>query len=418
MGNLRKGEKALSVAVKSLPIESKKPSRPRISRRVENLKPSGIRRFFDLVLGRADILSLGVGEPDSSTPWGIREQGIFSLEKGHTSYTSNQGYLPFRQAISRWIEREMHVSYSPEKEILVTVGVSEALDLACRALLEPDDEVLIPEPCFVSYPALVELAGGVPVLVPTYADAQFLPSIEDLERNWSPKTKALIVNFPGNPTGAIIEPEYMKEIAHWVINKDLVLISDEIYSSLTYDTHHTCFSSMPGMKERIILLHGLSKAWAMTGWRIGYCGGPAAIITAMENIQSQSTSNPNSIAQVAAEAALNGDQSCMVPMIEAFRERNQFLTNALNSIAGVHCLLSEGAFYAFVDVRQAISRLNTQQILQNSSDIAFCNYVLEKAEVAAVPGSAFGCEGYMRLSFATSMDNLQEAVKRIASLLS
>ena len=350
MGNLRKGEKALSVAVKSLPIESKKPSRPRISRRVENLKPSGIRRFFDLVLGRADILSLGVGEPDSSTPWGIREQGIFSLEKGHTSYTSNQGYLPFRQAIARWIEREMHVSYSPEKEILVTVGVSEALDLACRALLEPDDEVLIPEPCFVSYPALVELAGGVPVLVPTYADAQFLPSIEDLERNWSPRTKALIVNFPGNPTGAIIEPEYMKEIAHWVINKDLVLISDEIYSSLTYDTHHTCFSSMPGMKERTILLHGLSKAWAMTGWRIGFAAAPDDILAAMTKIHQYQIMCAGITGQMAGIEALDhGDDECR-RMKDDYARRRRFIVKSLNEM-GLSCHMPGGAFYVFPSIR-------------------------------------------------------------------
>lgn len=407
MGNLRKGEKALSVAVKSLPIESKKPSRPRISRRVENLKPSGIRRFFDLVLGRADILSLGVGEPDSSTPWGIREQGIFSLEKGHTSYTSNQGYLPFRQAISRWIEREMHVSYSPEKEILVTVGVSEALDLACRALLEPDDEVLIPEPCFVSYPALVELAGGVPVLVPTYADAQFLPSIEDLERNWSPKTKALIVNFPGNPTGAIIEPEYMKEIAHWVINKDLVLISDEIYSSLTYDTHHTCFSSMPGMKERTILLHGLSKAWAMTGWRIGFAAAPDDILAAMTKIHQYQIMCAGITGQMAGIEALDhGDDECR-RMKDDYARRRRFIVKSLNEM-GLSCHMPGGAFYVFPSIRS--TGMTSEQ---------FALRLLEEQAVAVVPGDAFGPsgEGFVRCSYATSLDVIEKAMEKMKAFM-
>ncbi|KXK35426.1 MAG: aminotransferase class I/II-fold pyridoxal phosphate-dependent enzyme [Candidatus Omnitrophica bacterium] len=407
MGNLRKGEKALSVAVKSLPIESKKPSRPRISRRVENLKPSGIRRFFDLVLGRADILSLGVGEPDSSTPWGIREQGIFSLEKGHTSYTSNQGYLPFRQAIARWIEREMHVSYSPEKEILVTVGVSEALDLACRALLEPDDEVLIPEPCFVSYPALVELAGGVPVLVPTYADAQFLPSIEDLERNWSPRTKALIVNFPGNPTGAIIEPEYMKEIAHWVINKDLVLISDEIYSSLTYDTHHTCFSSMPGMKERTILLHGLSKAWAMTGWRIGFAAAPDDILAAMTKIHQYQIMCAGITGQMAGIEALDhGDDECR-RMKDDYARRRRFIVKSLNEM-GLSCHMPGGAFYVFPSIRS--TGMTSEQ---------FALRLLEEQAVAVVPGDAFGPsgEGFVRCSYATSLDVIEKAMEKMKAFM-
>ncbi|GMV64397.1 MAG: aminotransferase [Candidatus Hinthialibacteria bacterium] len=397
----------MSVAVKSLPIESKKPSRPRISRRVENLKPSGIRRFFDLVLGRADILSLGVGEPDSSTPWGIREQGIFSLEKGHTSYTSNQGYLPFRQAISRWIEREMHVSYSPEKEILVTVGVSEALDLACRALLEPDDEVLIPEPCFVSYPALVELAGGVPVLVPTYADAQFLPSIEDLERNWSPKTKALIVNFPGNPTGAIIEPEYMKEIAHWVINKDLVLISDEIYSSLTYDTHHTCFSSMPGMKERIILLHGLSKAWAMTGWRIGFAAAPDDILAAMTKIHQYQIMCAGITGQMAGIEALDhGDDECR-RMKDDYARRRRFIVKSLNEM-GLSCHMPGGAFYVFPSIRS--TGMTSEQ---------FALRLLEEQAVAVVPGDAFGPsgEGFVRCSYATSLDVIEKAMEKMKAFM-
>ena len=407
MGNLRKGEKALSVAVKSLPIESKKPSRPRISRRVENLKPSGIRRFFDLVLGRADILSLGVGEPDSSTPWGIREQGIFSLEKGHTSYTSNQGYLPFRQAIARWIEREMHVSFSPEKEILVTVGVSEALDLACRALLEPDDEVLIPEPCFVSYPALVELAGGVPVLVPTYADAQFLPSIEDLERNWSPRTKALIVNFPGNPTGAIIEPEYMKEIAHWVINKDLVLISDEIYSSLTYDTHHTCFSSMPGMKERTILLHGLSKAWAMTGWRIGFAAAPDDILAAMTKIHQYQIMCAGITGQMAGIEALDhGDDECR-RMKDDYARRRRFIVKSLNEM-GLSCHMPGGAFYVFPSIRS--TGMTSEQ---------FALRLLEEQAVAVVPGDAFGPsgEGFVRCSYATSLDVIEKAMEKMKAFM-
>ncbi len=393
----------MSVALKNPPVLLESGRGSRIASRVENLKPSGIRRFFDLVLGRADILSLGVGEPDYATPWAIREQGIFSLEKGHTSYTSNQGYLPFRQAICRWLEREMHVSYNPEREILVTVGVSEAVDLACRTLLESGDEMLIPEPCFVSYPALAELAGGVPVMVPTDASTGFLPSVADLEAHWSSRTRVLLVNFPGNPTGATISREKMLEIANWVIEKDLVLISDEIYSTLTYDSQHVCFASLPGMKERTVLLHGLSKAWAMTGWRIGFAAAPGDILEAMNKVHQYQIMCAGITGQMAGIEALDhGDEDCKRMKMD-YSRRRRLIVKSLNEM-GLSCHMPGGAFYVFPSIRE--TGLTSEE---------FALRLLEKQSVAVVPGDAFGPsgEGYVRCAYATSLDIIEQAMERM-----
>jgi aminotransferase len=370
---------------------------------VADLKPSGIRRFFDLVLGRADILSLGVGEPDYATPWAIREQGIFSLEKGHTSYTSNQGYLPFRQSICRWLEREMQVSYSPEKEVVVTVGVSEALDLAFRAMLEPGDEVIIPEPCFVSYPALVELAGGVPVPLATQGHNGFLPLVEELEAVSTDRTRAVMLNFPNNPTGATIEASQMAPIAEWIIRKDLVLVSDEIYSPLSYEGKHTCFASLPGMKDRTILLHGLSKAWAMTGWRIGYAAAPEDLCAAMTKIHQYQIMCAGVTGQMAGIEALDhGDEDCQ-RMKNDYARRRRFIVKSLNEM-GLSCHMPGGAFYVFPSIRE--TGLSSEE---------FALRLLEKESVAVVPGDAFGqCgEGYVRCSYATSLDVIERAMERM-----
>lgn len=360
------------------------------------------------------------GEPDFDTPLHIKDAAITAIRNGFTKYTAVGGTASLKQAIIAKFKRENSLEFAPG-EILVSSGGKQSFFNLVLATIDPGDEVVIPAPYWVSYPDIVLIAGGKPVFIQTGIEEKFKISPEQLEKAITPQTRMFVLNSPSNPSGSVYSLAELQALGA-VLRKhpDVLIATDDMYEHilLSGDGFVNILNACPDLKARTVVLNGVSKAYAMTGWRIGYCGGPAAIITAMENIQSQSTSNPNSIAQVAAEVALNGDQSCMIPMINAFRERNQFLTNALNSIDGFHCLLSEGAFYAFVDVRQAIHRLNTQQILQDKSDIAFSGYVLEKAEVAVVPGSAFGCEGYMRLSFATSMENLQEAVRRIANLLS
>jgi len=396
----------------------------KLSQRVQAIKPSPTlavtAKAARLKADGRNIIGLGAGEPDFDTPLHIKDAAITAIRNGFTKYTAVGGTASLKQAIITKFERENSLEFAPG-EILVSSGGKQSFFNLVLATIDPGDEVVIPAPYWVSYPDIVLIAGGKPVFIQTGIEEKFKISPEQLEKAITPQTRMFVLNSPSNPSGSVYSLAELQALGAVLRKHPNVLIAtDDMYEHilLSGDGFVNILNACPDLKARTVVLNGVSKAYAMTGWRIGYCGGPAAIITAMENIQSQSTSNPNSIAQVAAEAALNGDQSCMIPMINAFRERNQFLTNALNSIDGFHCLLSDGAFYAFVDVRQAIHRLNTQQILQDKSDIAFSGYVLEKAEVAVVPGSAFGCEGYMRLSFATSMENLQEAVRRIANLLS
>lgn len=396
----------------------------KLSQRVQAIKPSPTlavtAKAARLKAEGRNIIGLGAGEPDFDTPLHIKDAAITAIRNGFTKYTAVGGTASLKQAIIAKFKRENSLEFAPG-EILVSSGGKQSFFNLVLATIDPGDEVVIPAPYWVSYPDIVLIAGGKPVFIQTGIEENFKISPEQLEKAITPQTRMFVLNSPSNPSGSVYSLAELQALGA-VLRKhpDVLIATDDMYEHilLSGDGFVNILNACPDLKARTVVLNGVSKAYAMTGWRIGYCGGPAAIITAMENIQSQSTSNPNSIAQVAAEVALNGDQSCMIPMINAFRERNQFLTNALNSIDGFHCLLSEGAFYAFVDVRQAIHRLNTQQILQDNSDIAFSGYVLEKAEVAVVPGSAFGCEGYMRLSFATSMENLQEAVRRIANLLS
>lgn len=396
----------------------------KLSQRVQAIKPSPTlavtAKAARLKAEGRNIIGLGAGEPDFDTPLHIKDAAITAIRNGFTKYTAVGGTASLKQAIIAKFKRENSLEFAPG-EILVSSGGKQSFFNLVLATIDPGDEVVIPAPYWVSYPDIVLIAGGKPVFIQTGIEEKFKISPEQLEKTITPQTRMFVLNSPSNPSGSVYSLAELQALGA-VLRKhpDVLIATDDMYEHilLSGDGFVNILNACPDLKARTVVLNGVSKAYAMTGWRIGYCGGPAAIITAMENIQSQSTSNPNSIAQVAAEVALNGDQSCMIPMINAFRERNQFLTNALNSIDGFHCLLSEGAFYAFVDVRQAIHRLNTQQILQDKSDIAFSGYVLEKAEVAVVPGSAFGCEGYMRLSFATSMENLQEAVRRIANLLS
>jgi aminotransferase len=376
-----------------------------IAESVKSIPRSGIRDFFELVLGRDDVISLGVGEPDFATPWHIREAAIFSLEKGMTSYTSNLGLDSLRKAISAYVEAQFDSSYDPKSEILVSVGVSEALDLACRALLNPGDEVLYHEPCYVSYNPSIALAGGVPISVPTYARDAFALKVENLEAAVTPKTKVLMLNFPTNPTGAIEPPEELEKIAAFAIKHDLTVITDEIYCELIYENpqDHVSIASMPGMRERTILLHGFSKAFAMTGFRLGYACAPVAIIEAMMKIHQYAMLCAPITSQVAALEALKGGNDCVVEMRKSYGQRRQLIVDGFNEI-GLPCHTPGGAFYAFPDIRPT-----------GLGSKAFAMGLLEAEDVACVPGDAFGStgEGFLRCCYATDAKLIREALVRI-----
>jgi aminotransferase len=372
---------------------------------VKSIPRSGIRDFFELVLGRDDVISLGVGEPDYATPWHIREAAIFSLEKGMTSYTSNLGLQSLRDAISGYVETQFDVTYDPKAEILVSVGVSEALDLACRALLNPGDEVLYHEPCYVSYSPSIALAGGVPVAVPTFARDAFALKVENLEAAVTPKTKVLMLNFPTNPTGAIEPPEELEKIAAFAIKHDLTVITDEIYSELIYENpqDHLSIASLPRMRERTILLHGFSKAFAMTGFRIGYACAPQEIIEAMMKIHQYAMLCAPITSQVAALEAIKGGNGCVEEMRKSYALRRRLIVDGFNQI-GLPCHLPGGAFYAFPDIRPT-----------GLSSKEFSMGLLEAEDVACVPGDAFGTtgEGFLRCCYATDIDLIRDALERI-----
>lgn len=355
-----------------------------------------------------DVISLGIGEPDFVTPWHIREAAVYSLEKGRTGYTSNLGSPKLRRAISDYVARNFSVEYNPHDEIIVTVGVSEAIDIALRALLNPGDEVLYHEPCYVSYSPSILLAGGVPVPVATRAEDEFSLRASDLEKAVTRKTRLLMLNFPTNPTGAVMPQEELKRIAAFAVKHDLVVLTDEIYSELTYDgTPHHSIAALPGMKDRTVFLHGFSKAFAMTGWRIGYACGPSDIIEAMMKIHQYSMLCAPIMAQEAAFEALERGARSMERMKEEYRLRRNFIVSSLND-AGIPCHLPKGAFYIFPDIRG--SGLTSRE---------FSLKLLESKHVAVVPGTAFGPsgEGYVRCSYATAMDQIKEATKRIADFV-
>lgn len=383
-------------------------SRSRIADHVRTIPRSGIRDFFEIVQSMKEVISLGIGEPDFVTPWHIRESAIFSLEKGRTGYTSNLGAPRLRRAIAAYVEKHFSVGYNPHDEIIVTVGVSEAIDLALRALLNPGDEVLYHEPCYVSYSPSIQLAGGVPVAVATRAEDEFTLRAADLEKAITPKTRVLMLNFPTNPTGAVMPLEELKKIAGLAVKHDLVVLSDEIYSELTYDEvpHHS-IAALPGMKERTVFLHGFSKAFAMTGWRIGYACGPADIIEAMMKIHQYSILCAPVMAQEAALEALERGQRSMERMREEYRLRRNLIVTSLNE-AGIPCHLPKGAFYVFPDIRGTG---------MTSRDFAL--QLLEEKKVAVVPGTAFGPsgEGYVRCSYATALDQIKIAVSRISDFV-
>lgn len=374
-----------------------------LSQTITNIKPSGIRKFFDIVAEMKDAISLGVGEPDFDTPWHIREEGIYALEKGRTFYTSNAGLMELRTEICNYLQRKIGVSYLPAKEVIVTVGGSEAIDIALRAMLDPEDEVIIPQPSYVSYLPCTILAGGKPVIVELEAKDRFKLTKESLLKAITPKTKVLILPFPNNPTGAIMNREELEQIAKIVIDNDIFVISDEIYSELTYNGNHVSIASIEGMKERTIVINGFSKAYAMTGWRLGYAVGPAIIIEQMTKIhQFAIMCAPTNSQFAAVEALKNGDDD-VARMVESYNQRRRYLLHTFNKI-GMECFEPEGAFYVFPSIKRF-----------GMTSEEFATRLLNEQKVAVVPGTAFGdCgEGFLRVSYAYSLDNLKVALGRI-----
>ncbi len=379
-----------------------------LSPAVQSVPPSGIRRFFDIAAEMDDVISLGVGEPDFVTPWTIRESCVYGLEQGYTSYTANRGMPELRDEIVRHYADRYGLAYDSGEEVLVTVGVSEALDLVMRALLAPGDEVLIPEPCYVSYKACTTLAGGVPVPVPAKIENEFRVTPDDLARHLTPRTKALLIGYPNNPTGAVMEQEDLLAVARFAEAHDLIVISDEIYGDLTYGGgEHVCFAALPGMKERTILLNGFSKAYAMTGWRIGYALGAPEILAAMTKIHQYTMLCAPITAQVAAIEALRRGEKYMKKMVAEYDRRRSFIYRGFTEI-GLPCFEPRGAFYIFPDVTS--TGLTSEE---------FAEQLLTSEHVALVPGSAFGAcgEGYVRCSYATALDQIDEALARIGNFV-
>ncbi len=379
------------------------PHSDKIAKHIQEMPKSGIREFFDLVIGRDDIISLGVGEPDFTTPWAICEKAIYSLEHGHTSYTSNQGLLSLRKAICNYVNDDFGVKYFPETECLITVGVSEALDLAMRALVNPGDEVIYSEPCYVSYAAEISLTHGVPVLIENTAATEFSLDIKQLRAKITPKAKILMLNFPCNPTGATLNMEQMKEIAEIAVENDLIVFTDEIYSELSYVKRLPTIASLPGMRERTVFLHGFSKAFAMTGFRIGYACGPSEIIAAMNKIHQYTILCAPIMAQEAAEEALKSGIKPMRKMRDEYEKRRNLMVKGFNDM-GLTCFNPKGAFYLFPSIQST-----------GLSSMDFAKKLLEKQKVAVVPGTAFGScgEGYIRCCYATSTEELKEALRKI-----
>ena len=375
-----------------------------LSEEVVKLKPSGIRKFFDIVHEMKDAISLGVGEPDFDTPWHIRDEGIYSLEKGKTIYTSNSGLIQLRQEISKYLERKYNVSYDPNTEMLITVGGSEGIDVGLRAMLNPGDEVLIPQPSYVSYEPCTVIAGGKPVIIELKAENEFRLTEQELRDAITDKTRVLILPFPNNPTGAIMEESDLVAIAKVCVEKDIFVMSDEIYAELTYKGKHVSIASLPGMKERTILINGFSKAYAMTGWRLGYACGPNEVISQMTKVHQFCIMCAPTTSQYAAiEAIKNGDED-IAKMRDAYDQRRRFLLDAFKKM-GLECFEPYGAFYVFPCVKE----------FGMTSD-EFATRFLEEEKVAAVPGTAFGdCgEGFLRISYAYSLDHLKIAMERLA----
>ena len=379
-----------------------------LSKTIEEIKPSGIRKFFDIVSEMKDAISLGVGEPDFETPWHIREEGIYALEKGKTFYTSNSGLKTLREEINNYIKRTQHISYNPQTEILVTVGGSEAIDIGLRAIINPNDEVIIPQPAYVSYEPCTRLAGGKPVIINLKAENQFRLTASELENAITDKTKLLILPYPNNPTGAIMEREDLEQIAQVVKKHNILVMSDEIYSELTYKGRHVSIASLDGMQERTILINGFSKAYAMTGWRLGYVCAPEPIIKQMTKIHQFAIMCAPTTSQYAAiEALKNGDKD-VEEMRKSYDRRRKYLISRFKEI-GLECFEPYGAFYVFPSIKKF-----------GMTSEEFATKFLQEERVAAVPGNAFGAsgEGFLRISYAYSMQNLKEAVDRLERFVS
>ena len=379
-------------------------NRSQVAAHVKALPFSGIRKFFDIVASRKDVISLGVGEPDFDTPWTVREAAVWSLERGATHYTSNRGDPDLRKAIAGYVARQFGATYDWEREILVTVGVSEAIDVALRTILNPGDEVIYHEPCFVSYRPSIILAGGVPVCVETRREDEFRLTRDMLEKAVTPKTRVLMLNFPCNPTGAVLGQKDVEDIADFCKTNDLLLLTDEIYAELTYESKHVSFISVPGMKERTIFLHGMSKAWAMTGFRIGYACAPAEVSENMMKLHQYAIMSAPTTGQKAAAEALERGDAAVAEMVAEYNRRRNYLIAAFADM-GVPCHTPAGAFYAFPYIGD----------LGVSSE-EFAMRFLEEHGVAVVPGDAFGQSGagFLRCAYATSMDNIREAMARLS----
>jgi aminotransferase len=374
-----------------------------ISQKVATLPPSGIRKFFDLLSSVEDVISLSIGEPDFVTPWHIREAGIYSLEKGYTMYTSNSGMPELRQELASYLELHYGVSYHPEHEILITTGSSEGLDLVLRAIINPGDEVIIPNPCYVAYPADIILAGGVPIIVPTNEETNFVIRATDIEARITKQTKAILIGYPANPTGAVMSKKEADAIADLAKKHDLLVISDEIYARLVYGVEHICFPSLPGMKKRTILISGFSKSHAMTGWRIGYVAADRRFIQALTKIHQYTMLCAPTMTQMAAIEALRNGDSDVEKMVQEYNRRRRFMVKRLNEI-GLPCFEPKGAFFAFPSIKA--TGMNSEE---------FAEKLLLEEKVAVVPGLAFGpCgEGFVRCCYATSLPNIEEALRRI-----
>ncbi len=385
------------------PRQQLKKRRSPISQPVNRISPSGIRKFFDLLASIEGVISLGVGEPDFATPWHICESAIRSLEKGYTMYTSNLGMPELRERLSQYLEDTYNLKYDPEGELIITVGVSEALDLAMRATIDLGDEVIMPDPHYVSYDSCVILARGVPVKVPTSVESDFEINAADIESKITSKTKAILIGYPANPTGAVLSQDKLAEIAAVARNHHLLLISDEIYARLIYGVEHTCLAALPGMKETTILLGGFSKSYAMTGWRIGYAAARREIISAMTKIHQYTIMSAPTMGQVAAIEALKSGEDSVTEMVEEYNRRRLVMVKGLNEI-GLACFEPRGAFYAFPSIK--CTAMTSEE---------FAERLLLEERVAVVPGTAFGqCgEGHVRCCYATSLSEIEEALSRM-----
>ncbi|MFO7741285.1 MAG: aminotransferase class I/II-fold pyridoxal phosphate-dependent enzyme [Anaerolineae bacterium] len=374
-----------------------------VSQRITDVPPSGIRRFFDIAATMENVISLGIGEPDFDTPEPIIQAGIEALKRGETHYTSNSGLMELRRAIAEHLDRLYDQTYNPASEILVTVGVSEGLYLALAATLDPGDECIVPEPCFVSYAPEVIFAGGTPVIVPTKAENDFQVTAEEIAEAITPRTKALLIGYPNNPTGAVMSRERLNEIAAIAKQHDLLVISDEIYDRLVYGTEHVCFPSLPGMYSRTILLQGFSKAYAMTGWRIGYIAAPAEILGQLRKVHQYTIMCAPSVAQYAALAALHEGEPFVQEMVAEYDRRRRLIVDGLNEL-GLDCFEPQGAFYAFPSIQ-----------ITGMDDSQFAETLLHEEHVAVIPGSAFGeaGKGYVRCSYATAYEKIEEALERL-----